>query len=133
MIPLPAMPKSNWVSVMVLAGKSYRLKCGDCEQSYIGETGRTASVLSIATKMFPRPRFSVYIRMVEDTCWPPWSIPRTGGAETILAAIESTSTRQGARVLRQKWTIWYVNTETSLRIHGTTSKPKKHDLASDGD
>ena len=33
-------------------------------------------ILSIATKMVPRPRFSVYIRMVENTWWPPWSIPR---------------------------------------------------------
>ena len=24
--------------------------------------------------MIPRPRFSVYIRMVEHTCWPPWSM-----------------------------------------------------------
>ena len=39
--------------------------------------------------MVQRPRFSVYIRMVKYTCWPPWSIPRTGGAETILVAIES--------------------------------------------
>ena len=47
------------------------------------------SVLSIATKIVPRPRFSVYIRMVENTWWPPWSIPRTGPAGTILVAIES--------------------------------------------
>ena len=50
---------------------------------------RVLSLLSIATKIVPRPRFSVYIRMVENTWWPPWSIPRTGPAGTILVAIES--------------------------------------------
>ena len=54
-----------------------------------GNGFRSPGVLSIATEMVPRPRFSVYIGMVEDTCWPPWSTPGTGGAETILVAIES--------------------------------------------
>ena len=49
----------------------------------------STSILSIATKINPHPRFSVYIRMVENTWWPPWSIPRTGPAGTILVAIES--------------------------------------------
>ena len=44
---------------------------------------------SMYSKIVPRPRFSVYIRMVENTWWPPWSIPRTGPAGTILVAIES--------------------------------------------
>ena len=61
---------------------------------------RKADILSIATKIVPRPRFSVYIRMVENTWWPPWSIPRTGPAGTILVAIES---RTGARPASWRW------------------------------
>ena len=35
-------------------GVVYRVKYGDCEQAYIGERGRSACVLPIATKMvFP--------------------------------------------------------------------------------
>ena len=59
-------------------------------------------VLSIATKMVPRPRFAVYIGMVEDTCRPPYSIPRTGGAETILVAIESMSMQGCGPVMRNR-------------------------------
>ena len=54
-----------------------------------------ARALSIATKMVLRPRVAVYIWMVEDTCWPPWCIPRTGGAETILVAVETVCRNAG--------------------------------------
>ena len=60
---------------------------------------KNMDVLSIATKMVPRPRFSEYIRMVEDTCWPPSSLPASG-VDTILVtvAIESTGFCAGALV-----------------------------------
>ena len=60
---------------------------------------RFSLVLSIATKIVPRPRFSVYIRMVENTWWPPWSIPRTGPAGTILVAIESSDFIRPSRLV----------------------------------
>ena len=48
--------------------------------------------------------------MVEDTCWPPWCTPRTGGAETILVAIESNRKHDGCVSQRyrfdSRWGDW---------------------------
>ena len=58
--------------------KSMRLK-----NDMLGQQ-QTHQIVHFWRRIVPRHRFAVYTRMVEDTCWPPWSIPRTGGAKTIL-------------------------------------------------